>query len=300
MAELGKIAASYARSGPAIATVVSVALVGTAVGLYFAADLRRLTPQSTAQSCLGRSHLMPSLFGDGQTTAIRVSNADYSQMRVLRTEPANILPGMFGSLLSLSSDDLRLAYVTATDEEMTNAHIESIDVANPSVRVDVANFAQGFWIVKPAWSPDGHKLAYVTLAPSSRSTLDFQLWVADLTTQPPTASIVDDVIADSLVGGQPSSLCWTSNANVVLVTSAPSTYASGAGTSASTGSRPIVRNKAGSKCGVPVISQNDPAWRDSLMQPTADSIGTSGCALTSAAMLLDYYQAGLSPARLMS
>src|SRR5207249_10948433 len=59
---------------------------------------------------------------------------------------------------------------------------------------------------------------------------------------------------------------------------------------------PAARN--GSPCGVPVFSQNDPAWRQQIMRVGGDSIGGFGCALTATAMLLNYFGATLSPADL--
>src|SRR5262249_19584997 len=43
---------------------------------------------------------------------------------------------------------------------------------------------------------------------------------------------------------------------------------------------------------------NDPAWQAAVMKSGADTIGGAGCALTSTAMLLNYYGASLNPAAL--
>lgn len=56
--------------------------------------------------------------------------------------------------------------------------------------------------------------------------------------------------------------------------------------------------EGGSPCGVPVLSQNDPAWRASIMQAGGDTIGSYGCALTSTAMMLNYFGATISPPQL--
>jgi hypothetical protein len=42
---------------------------------------------------------------------------------------------------------------------------------------------------------------------------------------------------------------------------------------------------------VPLFSQNDPAWKNNVMQTCGQTIGTAGCALTSAAMVFKYYGA---------
>jgi len=46
------------------------------------------------------------------------------------------------------------------------------------------------------------------------------------------------------------------------------------------------------------MSQNDPAWRFTIMQTGGDTIGNYGCALTSTTMLLNYYGAVMSPDQL--
>lgn len=42
---------------------------------------------------------------------------------------------------------------------------------------------------------------------------------------------------------------------------------------------------------VPLFSQNDPAWKNDVMQTCGLTIGAAGCALTSAAMVFKYYGA---------
>src|SRR5215467_12327441 len=88
---------------------------------------------STAHECINAPDHVASLFSDDQNTVIRLSTLDYSDTRILRTEPASSLPGMFDSLLALSDDSRRLAYVTADDEQMDNARILYLDVDSPSV-----------------------------------------------------------------------------------------------------------------------------------------------------------------------
>jgi len=42
---------------------------------------------------------------------------------------------------------------------------------------------------------------------------------------------------------------------------------------------------------VPLFNQNDPAWRNNIMQTCGQTIGAAGCALTSTAMVFKYYGA---------
>ena len=49
---------------------------------------------------------------------------------------------------------------------------------------------------------------------------------------------------------------------------------------------------------VPVFTQNDPRWTFQLLGPTFDTMGQSGCAVTSAAMVLAAYGVDTDPDRL--
>src|SRR5215467_2152903 len=98
-------------------------VAGTGVGVWL--HLRPvLHVASSAEECVNAPDHLASLFSDDQNTLIRISNLDYTDLHVLRVEPAATLPGMFDSLLALSSDSRRLAYVTASDELMDGARIQ--------------------------------------------------------------------------------------------------------------------------------------------------------------------------------
>jgi len=286
---------------PAWAAIVGVAvlLVGAAgIGGY---ELLSAKPHvnvgSNAQDCTSRPSKLATLFSDGQTTMIRLSNPDYTNMSVLRTEPANVLPGMFQSLMAVSPDSSKLAYVTATDELLDNAHIEAIDVANPGAKIDLATVPKGLWTTAPAWSADGTKLAFVRIDASVKPA-GFQLWVADMSTQPATVAEQTDLSSDNFTGGHASSLCWTSDNRVVVIPATPQGFPSPSPVTASARPQGTPSPVTGSACGVPIYSQNDPAWQAAVMKSGADTIGGAGCALTSTAMLLNYYGAQLSPVQL--
>jgi hypothetical protein len=281
---------------------IGVLLLGlVAVGGYtLVASRPHVSVASSAQRCGNQPSKLASLFSDGQTTMIRLSNPDYTDMHVLRTEPANALSGMFDPLLALSGDDKRLAYVTASDELLDDAHIEYIDVANPSTPTELAAVPSGLWVVKPAWSPDKRKLAFIKLNQTAGSPDQFELWTADTSIQPVVASKEADVVADNFTNGHSASICWTADGRVVLVPSAAIELPSPSPSATSTSPAGSASPGTGSPCGVPIFSQNDPAWRALVMQNDKDSIGGYGCALTSTAMLLNYYGSALTPAQLNS
>jgi hypothetical protein len=49
---------------------------------------------------------------------------------------------------------------------------------------------------------------------------------------------------------------------------------------------------------VPILRQGDPQWRKDLLGPTPNTIAAEGCALSSAAMVLNYYGIETDPHRL--
>ena len=283
-------------AAPVVVGLVVVGAMGYG-GYRLVSSRPHVTVGSNAQQCAGQPAKLATLFSDGQTTMIRLSNPDFTDMSVLRTEPANVLPGMFESLMALSSDSSKLAYVTATDEGLDDAHLKLIDTGNPGNAIDLAAVPKGLWTATPAWSGDGKKLAFVRLD-SSTSPGDFQLWVADTSTQPATVAEQTDLVADNFTNGHSASICWTSDNRVVLIPSVPQGFPSPSPIQASAPPAASASPVTGSQCGVPIYSQNDPAWQAAVMKSGADTIGGAGCALTSAAMLLNYYGASLSPAAL--
>ncbi|HEY4028450.1 MAG TPA: C39 family peptidase, partial [Candidatus Dormibacteraeota bacterium] len=294
----------------AIAAAVAVVLLagaGAGVGLWLHAR-PVLHIASSAQECISAPDHVASLFSDDQNTLIRISNLDYSDLHVLRIEPASSLPGMFDTLLALSGDSRLLAYVTATDELMNGARLQYLDVASPQAPHLVADIARGLAPVRPAWSPGGDQLAYVVgRAPSGGAPAAFEVWSArGDASQPPQK--VSELPVDVFARGHSASLCWTAAGQIGLlqgvesargpVGPSPLTGADSAASASRSQASPTPAaspTQSGSPCGVPVFSQNDPSWRDLIMLAGGDPIGGFGCALTATTMLLNYYGAIMSP-----
>jgi hypothetical protein len=272
--------------------------------------------------CAAQATKLPSLFSDDKTTAIRLSNPDLSGMKILRTEPAETLPGLFDPLLALSGDNTRLGYITARNTMMDDARIYYIDVANPGKREEMAYIQGGFWMVKPVWSPDNKRLAFIRLnaEQASKGQTQLELWVAEIGSQPRKVGAPETLKPEIFFGNPVLPLCWAEDNKTVIFDNAPGTgggLAQQTEVNTETGEnvvtsrpeqpKPVVKDDrnppqvasaGGSACGVPVFSQNDPAWRNQLMQTAGDLIGEYGCALTSATMLLNYYGSYLSPVQL--
>jgi hypothetical protein len=280
-----------------LAVVVVGVLVAAVVLGVVAVKHNSVSTQTSLAGCTAGTQLEASLFSDDQTTAIRLSQPDLKTMKVLRTEPAAVLPGMFDALLAVSPDAGKVAYVTARNELMDDAHVYSIDVAHPDQRTELATVPVGLWPVRPVWSPDASRLAYAVA--DSTSPYTFKLWVADAGTGK-TAVRLEYPREDFLPPAQPS-LCWTSNSEVTLIgnrgSAASGTGSVSGGTATGTSSSGSAQSSSGSaaptpggaECALPVMSQNDPRWRQLFMRYAGDSIGGYGCALTSTAMVLNYF-----------
>lgn len=290
-----------------IAAGVSILCVLVIVGILVVSRTSSGTAPAPplGAACGTRTTVSASLFGGDVATAIRISGANPGTWQTLRTEPAKVLPAMFDALLAVSPDSKRLEYVTARNELMDDAHLYSIDVASPDQRHDLATVATGLWPIRPAWSQDGSRVAYVTAADDSASV--FQVWSADPATG--RASVLEELPRQAFLPPAQPSLCWTSAGTVTLTAAGPSANLgplatptpSGSSTGASsTGTGGGASPTAGgaSECGVPVMSQNDPRWRHLFMKYAGDSIGGYGCALTSTAMMLNYFGAGVDVSQL--
>lgn len=316
-------------------------------------------------------HASLSNFQDDPTTAILLSNEDETDVRVLRTEPSSILPGNFDALLALSPDTSRLAYVTAKNLMMDDAHIWYIDVARPSQVHKLVDVPVGLWIVQPVWSPDDQRLAFARVNEDAalQNETQLELWVAQVGGKASRVATIPQSQLDlkSFYGDRRASLCWAADNKTLLIqnvtvkaTATPTPNATETALAAiptvppsptptlAPGETPrptpvptvppptptateeppqqiqidtqtgqvakvapppniptpvpgldrLPPRTGGSPCGVPILSQNDPAWRASIMQAGGDTIGSYGCALTSTAMLLNYYGATISPPQL--
>ncbi len=306
------------------AGVLAVALVGALLYFLFFNNPGNTTKTaSVGKSCAPQPTKLVSLFSDNKTTAIRLSNADLSEMRILRTEPADVLPGLYDSLLALSSTNTRVGYVTAKNMQMDDAVIYYIDVTNPLKREELARISSGFWNVKPVWSPDNNRLVFIKLndAKASAGETQLELWVAEIGSQPRKINAPLELKPDIFFGSPTLPLCWAEdNKTVIFDNATPTGGGRGQQTEVNTETGESVTSPrptqpvtvaqddknppqsaslaANTPCGVPIFSQNDPAWRKKLMQSGGDLIGDYGCALTSVTMLFNYYGAPITPNQL--
>jgi hypothetical protein len=284
-----------------ISIAAALTLITVAAGGIWIAKSQFQPVASTSRHCGVQPYERPSLFSDDSVTQIRLSAPDLSDLRVLREEPADDLPGMFDSLLSLTDDGSRLAYVTARNALMDDAHIWWIDVRRPVLRSEVVKVGSGLWPIRPSWSPDRTRLAYVTVEDTGAAAR-FRLWAVGVGGSAGTPAVIGDVAAQDFTNGRQSAICWDRDGRPLVVDTAPGLTPATPATAgpsqdpgaATPGASPV----PGSSCGVPVFSQNDPTWRHLVMAQAGDAMGGFGCAVTSTAMMFNYYGSALTPAAL--
>ncbi|MCA1667695.1 MAG: transglycosylase SLT domain-containing protein, partial [Thermomicrobia bacterium] len=314
------------------------ALLVIIVGVLVFFAMRSKGNSVASAACVAPPTQQVSLYSDDVTTAIRISDPDFSNLRVLRTEPAATLSPLFSSLVSLSPDGSRLAYVTAGNEALDDAHLWSLDVANPSQRQELATVPKGMWVVRPAWSADSRQVAFVRYndqqAAAGQSQLE--LWITDVGGQPRKLASPAELRPEGFYGNVAQPLCWAQDNRSVIFSSVTAVTASQGGKSTGSarpatsaiaagprqvavdvltgstealptpaplkgvgpGTQPPASGTAGGVCGLPPFSQNDPTWRNTIMEPSGDAIGPYGCAITATAMVLNAYGAILTPPQL--
>lgn len=252
-------------------------------------------------------------------TDIYVTNADTATTRKVQQEPVERLPGIYSSLLSVSPDGKQLAYVTAANEALDDTVLWVVNL-NSSAKQRIAGIPAGFWPTHPIWSQDASMLGYVV---RNGSQLDFN--TVNLTDKKTTTVPISQMSPDQFYGdpGVAGPLCFsTDNTRVVLASAGSSTQlevnladktaktvnkplAAAAGQDKSFAANPANLTEPplaplpDSACAVKTFSQNDPLWRDLQMKGRSDNqndtIGASGCALTSAAMMLNYFKVNTDP-----
>ncbi|MDQ6603949.1 MAG: transglycosylase SLT domain-containing protein, partial [Chloroflexota bacterium] len=320
------------------------AVLALVVGLLVVLAIRSRGHTIANAACVARPLKQVDLYSDDLVTAIRIREPDLSDMKVLRTESADTLSPLFSSLVALSPDGSRVAYVTASNEALDDAHLWAIDVANPSQRQELASVPKGMWVVRPAWSADNRQVAFVRYndQQSALGQSQLELWIGEAGQQAHKVAAPPELRPEGFYGDASQSLCWAQDNRSVLFPSVTSVSAAQTGKSTGT-TRPLVTTPpitqasaphqvavdvltgstetvaassavaprdggAGTQtpptgtglgaCGLPAFSQNDPTWRNVIMQSSGDTIGRYGCAVTASAMLMNYYGAILTPPQL--
>jgi hypothetical protein len=211
----------------------------------------------------------------GEHTAISVVDRIHHTRAQVAREPFAVMPApMFEKFVALSPDGRQVAYVTADDLMMRNARLWLVDADGANRRL-LATFPRDFWVAPLAWAPDSRRLAFVRVGQDD----GLELWALDTRTGAQSLVLADSPLRPQLFYGPVSDPVRWSADGLRLVDVDSSTASS----------------SATLPCSVPLFAQNDPRWRDEVMQTCGLTIGQAGCALTSAAMAFNYYGASTDP-----
>ncbi len=185
-------------------------LVAVLIGLATAAYLflgNRNAPMVLSE-CGPAATRKISVVSNDETTTIGVGAAGGSlqfkdgvlPFQTVATLKASEMPGIFASLVSVSPDGRRLAYVTSDTRSAgltlngASIWVVDFDVSPPKTR-QVATIPSGFWPIAPLWSPNGETLAYFQRAEANKAappTVNV--------TVPVTATIAAPALATTLPG----------------------------------------------------------------------------------------------------
>ena len=274
------------------------------------------------------SQLIPNIVMDDQTSTIVLDTPDLARRTPVATADVALLPGDFASLISLSPDGKQIAYVTADDAAMRNATIWTAPVGANGKSSRIIGLASGLWPSRPVWSPDSKYLTYV-----KRNSGQLELYTVNLADNQKKQTLLKTpatLLPEAFYGDAASGpICWSLDGSRVIVAGSqdtnqvevsvqdntvqtflkPASLPKTARFSESNGvyapaaapdiiTPPLPPNDS-TDCFVKTFSQNDPRWSDNPIRSSTDfpndTLGGSGCAIASAAMVLNYYQSGSDP-----
>jgi len=196
----------------------------------------------------------------------------------------------------------RVAYVVASDAGMRDAHIV-VEEFDDVKKIVLAQSDDTSWVSNPLWSPDGQYVAYLRIVERQTDIYSVdtvaQLWVADAKTGEIVQSIQDDSFMPAIgFAGQTNSFYWTSQNQIEYINELTQAryklnITTGAVTQISAGqTRSSMRVNDISILPVPFFSQKgDVPWANDQLGSCSLTVGQAGCAITSVAMLIDYYYA---------
>ena len=244
----------------------------------------------------------------GDSTIIYLLDPASGAEEQLAEEPFRALPlPMFERFITLSPNEQLVAYVTADDLGMRQSRLWLITTATGQRQL-LATFEDNFWIAPLAWSPESTRLAFAKTSGTSPSGIE--LWILDVSSGEQTLVVSDPSFRPALFYGVPREVVrWSTDGASIVYTD----YAADDGAKieyevdlASATIRrvhyPLTAQEqeqasilASLPCGVSQFSQNDPQWKNDVMQTCGTTIGQEGCALTSQAMVFRYYAIETSP-----
>ena len=253
--------------------------------------------------------------GQGQTT-VAVTDPAGAPVATIQ-EPAALFPGQFLKFVVTAPDNARVLYVTAADLGMRDAAFWL--VPRGGTKALLKPLGDSFWVARPAWCQprpgDPGRIAYIMRGPVSPTQTGLELWVINGDGSGDRRVLVgtpDNGLApDLFYGDRPSPLRFLTGCQRLRYGDDADTHvvdldtgAVGQPISLPVAPAPPPTPVAGvaappsQPCYLKPFAQTDPRWGNDLMQTEGTAIRSWGCAMTSTAMIFQYYGLDTDPGRL--
>lgn len=240
----------------------------------------------------------------GWTTYIYASRK--GERRVVVAEQTRWMPGMFETYVRLSPDNRKLTYAKSVRSPSTDRmQLYVVNVDGTGGRL-LADLPWELWVASPVWSPDSRRVAYVRAhLPGEEPGLE--LWVVDADGSNHRKLLSHPSFrAEIFYGAQRHPLRWNGYGDLQY-----RDYEKGKLWTLDTETGELTWEQLNTRppsVDIPLIeterpiriqSQNDPRWRYDRMAPSrSNTLGSWGCALTSASMSFGAHGIDTDPKRL--
>jgi len=166
------------------------------------------------------------------------------------------------------------------------------------------------WITNPVWSPDSNEIAYLKDVSSNASQFDvnakFQIWIVNRDGSHNRILTDSSLLNPEMGYGGKSDISWSSNGEIEF--NNHSEFPTGqyiidpeTGVIQKIGTiQPPSASSLSQPSNVPHFYQTDSSWGGGHLGTCSTTIGLSGCAITSIAMVFKYFGANIDPGTLNS
>jgi uncharacterized protein YvpB len=246
-----------------------------------------------------------SVVVEGGKLAIYVTAFDGPNRRRIAQVEMNKAPLLLSNYVSLSPDGRQVVYVTMDNPfSRANTVVWTAQTDGTGTKA-IAQFPEGFWLVTPVWSPDSQQLAYVKEGVTADPEQRLQLWTMNQDGGEQTKILQGGILRPALFASSSHAVSWSPDGRRLQLndqTTSPPMRLSIDRTTMAITREVTAKEKVFSlqmpasaealPCSVQLWHQND--YGDN-MRTCNLSFATVGCAVTSAAMVFEYYGVNTDP-----
>jgi sugar lactone lactonase YvrE len=311
---------------PLITTLVAIPLLAAAAGARLGCDAGVLDVALCGNNAPVAVAAADVEISASQTT-ITVADPGGAPAPVAQ-EPTALFPGHFLKFVVVAPDGARVLYVTAASLGMTDADLWVAPRAGPKQLLK--SLGDDFWVARPAWCQPQPgtpgRIAYVMKGPVGPDQTGLELWVINGDGTGDRRVLVGTPAngfgPDLFYGREPVLLRFMAGCSRLKYSNAdgddrhvvdldsgevrpavglpgqPNLPPLATPAPAVAVAPPPAPPKPARPCLLKPFAQTDPRWANDLMQTENTRIRSWGCALTSTAMIFNYYGVDTDPGRL--